>query len=232
MYLVLGRKYQAGTVTCTFQMEVGMQHQATLDCCKYTTICNKQRDAMEQLSANKVTFTVDGNRIENVAEFKYLGRILESNDRDVNAVTSNLRKARQKWGMIGRLLSKKDSNPRTMAIFYKTIVQSVLLYGSESWVLNQTMLNSLRSFHHRCARFITGRHIRVDVNGYWTYPSSRITLNNAGLLPIEDYIQKRKSTITNYARGRAIYAKCEASLPLASNPRQLVWWDNNIANDT
>ena len=118
-----------------------------------------------------------------------------------------------------------------MASFYKAIVQSVLLYGSESWVITQKMLHSLQSFHQRCARFITGRHIWMDVNGHWTYPSSGVTLNHAGLLPIEDYIKSRKASIMKYAEARPIYNTCKASTPIASNPRQLVWWGNHLVAD-
>ena len=36
----------------------------------------------------------------------------------------------------------------TMANFYKVIVQTVLLYGSESWVLTQKMWKAIERFHN------------------------------------------------------------------------------------
>jgi hypothetical protein len=43
-------------------------------------------------------------------------------------------------------------------IFYKPIIQSVLIYGSE--MISKQLLRMLKGFHCRCARkFITGKHI-------------------------------------------------------------------------
>ena len=39
---------------------------------------------------------------------------------------------------------------------YKVVVQMVLLYGSDSWVVTEAMLNVLEGFHHRVAQKIAG----------------------------------------------------------------------------
>ena len=39
---------------------------------------------------------------------------------------------------------------------YKTVVQLVLLYGSNSWVVTGEMLKVLEEFHHQVAQWITG----------------------------------------------------------------------------
>ena len=76
--------------------------------------------------------------------FKYLGRILNDNDNDLSAVEAQLTKARMTWGRIGKVINKRSgSNIKIMSIFYKVIVQSVLLYGSESWVLNEKARNKI-----------------------------------------------------------------------------------------
>jgi hypothetical protein len=65
--------------------------------------------------------------------------------------------------------------------FYKAIVQSVLLYGSETWVISAANMRKLASFHpHGCARFISNRHIQPDDEGTWTYPSNESVLEDAG----------------------------------------------------
>ena len=65
------------------------------------------------------------------------------------------------WGRIVKVLKeKKRSNPKIILILYKVIVISTLvLYGSESWVVRENEWRKLRSFHNRCVRFITGSHI-------------------------------------------------------------------------
>jgi hypothetical protein len=72
---------------------------------------------MSRCTARKsFVFTgVEGDPIETVKLFKYLGRILEDGDKDQPAVTSNIQKARQKWQMICRILSKEGANPKSMA---------------------------------------------------------------------------------------------------------------------
>jgi hypothetical protein len=142
-----------------------------------------------------------------------------------------LRRARQRQGMIARILSQEGANAKVMATFYKAVVQSVLLYFSESWVLSEKIVSSLRSFHRRCSRFITGRHIKKNADGSWSYPGSKESLELAGLWTIEEYIGRRKSTVMEYAKERPIYRRCLASKALASRPNQLVWWTNGTSTD-
>jgi len=210
-----------------FQRDVGRRHQASRGC--QEAQANRQRflDSKVQETAREVVFMVNGVPIKTVREFKYLGRMLEDNDDDLPAVERNLKRARQKWGRISRILSKKSARPKAMATFYKAIVQSVLLYGSESWVLSKCMWRKLRSFHRRCARYITGRHIRENADGTWTCPGSASTLEEAGLWTIEEYIERRKATVMVYAGERSIYRRCKSSTPLASSVNQLVWWDTS-----
>ena len=99
------------------------------------------------------------------------------------------------------------------------IIQSILLYGSESWVINNIMIERLNAFHRRCARFITGRHIRMLDDLTWVYPSTTKTLELADLLPIKDYVEKRKLTVAGYVEGTDIYAACKE---VTTN--RLVWW--------
>ena len=208
-----------------FQREVGIKHQQSADCISWTAIRNKRADDKVNKKAMKDTvFNVQGMPIENVTEFRYLGRVVNNRDDDRPTVIENLRKARIKWGRISRILSKDGANHKAMASFYKAIVQSVLLYGSESWVLTLAIEKQLQSFHRRCARYITGQQIRQNEDGTWTYPSSESVLEMAGLRTIQEYIKSRRNTVMKYARSRLIYQQCEESKTLASNPNQAVWW--------
>ena len=111
-----------------------------------------------------------------------------------------------------------------MGIFYKVIVQSVLLYGSESWVITKSKMVQLRSFHRRCARYITRTHIRQEEDGTWIHPSSDGVLEGAGLCTIEEYIQKRRDTVEAFAQFRPLYEACKNSTPLRSR-NHAVWWN-------
>ena len=158
--------------------------------------------------------------MKKVSKFKYLGRIITNDDNDLPAVEYNLCKARATWGRIGKIIKRKtNSNPKVLAVFYKVIIQSILLYGSESWVISNIMIQRLNAFHRRCARFITGRHIRMLDDETWIYPSTTKTLELADLLSIEDYIETRKLTVGGYVEGTDIFKECKE---MTTN--RLVWW--------
>jgi hypothetical protein len=219
-----------------FQRNVDLKHQRSEDCKRATKSRKARSDEKRHQLEREITFTVLGTPIERVKEFKYLGRILDEGDDDWLALQSNLKKAREKWSRIGRILSSEKADPRTMATFYKAIIQAVLLFGAESWVLSNRMMKPLRSFHRRCARHITGRNIRLNAEtNEWTYPDSETTLREAGFWPIEEYINRRKDTILGYARERPIYDKCIQSTPVALSSRKKVWWEldsiNYLADD-
>ena len=107
-----------------------------------------------------------------------------------------------------------------MGYFYKAVVQSVLLYGSESWVLTERMKGMLDTFHHKCARFIAQEYIHQDEHGEWHYPPSAAVLEKCGLQPLSEYIARRRETVTNYVVSRPIYATCMSSKPTASKVNQ------------
>ena len=74
---------------------------------------------------------MNGRRIERVRSFTYLGRVLSQNDDDTNAITTQLERARKKWGSIVRILKNERAEPEIMARFYITVVMAVLLYRAE-----------------------------------------------------------------------------------------------------
>ena len=60
------------------------------------------------------------------------------------------------------------------------------------------------------------------------YPSSsNRKREEAHLLPIEDYIKKRRETITPYARGTEIYKECIEKSKYIKFNNALNWWPNN-----
>jgi hypothetical protein len=117
-----------------------------------------------------------------------------------------------------------------LATFCQTTIQSILLYGAETWTINKHMVNILNTFHKKCARFIIGKHIKMLEDGTWNYPDSKEILDAAGLLTIEEYIQKRNNTVTAYMKSTNIFKKCINSSPSLRNNMQIVWW-NSMENE-
>ena len=70
-----------------------------------------------------------------VPSFSYLGRTVLSSDDDWSEVEQNLRRARGKWGQLAKILGREGSDRRTVGRFYVAVVQAVLLFVSETWVM-------------------------------------------------------------------------------------------------
>jgi hypothetical protein len=51
-----------------------------------------------------------------------------------------------------------NTPPKVSAMFYKAVVQSILLYGSETWNLTTTALAWLEGFHIRAAYRMAEKH--------------------------------------------------------------------------
>jgi hypothetical protein len=92
-------------------------------------------------------FTIHDQVLERVNVYKYLERLLSQDDDDVQAVRAQIRKARTTWARVRNVLWAQNGAPMTSALFYKAVVQSVLFYSSETWVLSKTVLARLEGFH-------------------------------------------------------------------------------------
>jgi hypothetical protein len=57
-----------------------------------------------------VVFNVGGEEIKRVSEFKYMGRIVSEDDDDTLAIEANLKKAKAKWAMFKRLLTREHAS--------------------------------------------------------------------------------------------------------------------------
>jgi hypothetical protein len=97
------------------------------------------------------------------------------------------------------VLRGENAAPRVAAKFYKAVVQSVLLYGSEPWNLTETMLARLEGFHIRAAYRMARKHKpHKGLFGNWIYPSTKDLLEECGLHSMKEYINTRRATIAMY----------------------------------
>ena len=84
----------------------------------------------------------------------------------------NLAKARKRFARISTLIAREGADSAIGGRIYVAAVLAVLLYGSETWVWTSSMLNSIRSFHHRaCQRLADKRPKRLQNGTYWYCPT-------------------------------------------------------------
>jgi hypothetical protein len=125
------------------------------------------------------------------------------------------------------MLEKEEVPPRVAFFFYQVVVASVLLFGSETWVLPPSAYKALEGFHVEAARHLTGMVPREE-KGEWVYPHSADVLAAAHLQPIEHYIQKRRHTIAQTIGGRKILEECRGAERRRGTQPRLYWWDQNF----
>ena len=59
-------------------------------------------------------------------------------------------------GRLENILGREGEDKRTAGRFYEAVVQAVLLFGSETWVLTPQLEKSLEGFHRRAAQRMAG----------------------------------------------------------------------------
>ena len=109
------------------------------------------------------------------------------------------------WGRVDQVLCAENATPRVAAKFYKAVVQSVLLYRSETWNLTRAVLAQLEGFHV-CAAYKMARKYkpRKGLFGKWNNPSTKDLLEECGLHLVEEYIQTHWTMIAMYVVNRPL----------------------------
>ena len=87
-----------------------------------------------------------------VTSFKYLDRVLLVADDEWLTVVQNVVKLQTVWWIMSKILIRKVERPRISIFFFKSIIQSVLLFDAESWVVTHHMIWYLRGFQDHMAR--------------------------------------------------------------------------------
>ena len=103
--------------------------------------------------------------IDGLDTLKYLGRMLDRSDDNWPAVRRNFGKAPQVWIRIRKLLRRERENPRVSEMFYRILVQAVLPFGAETWVLLAAMSHNIEEVHVDFLRQMTGKKEKQQRNG-------------------------------------------------------------------
>jgi hypothetical protein len=79
-----------------------------------TRVQEREKVASLAQLARNVKFFVNGEPLETVTEFKFLGQILSADDSDDGAVNMNITKATKTWFRMHRVLSHDTVDHRVM----------------------------------------------------------------------------------------------------------------------
>jgi len=116
---------------------------------------------------------VDGNPVDLVECFTYLGSIQKSDGYCRSDITCRIGLASSAMSSLSNIWSTKHLSIQTKVRVYQAMVLSVLLYASEMWTSLASDMRTIESFHMKCQRRILGIrwHDLVrnsEVSLYWS----------------------------------------------------------------
>ena len=104
------------------------------------------------------------------------------------------------------------------------VVQKVMLYGSETWVMTPCIGRVLGGFHHRVDRRLRGRQPRIGQGGGWVYLPLEEEMSEAGLNEVETYVYRRQNTFARFIETSPIMELCLAAARRTGSRVANRWW--------
>ena len=129
-------------------------------------------------------------------------------DDDWPEVVRNLSQARAVWKRMTRILSREGTELQVSVFFFKAVVQVVLLFGSETWVVTPPYGQSTGGFQDQVAQQLTGRLTQQKTERKWEYTLAATAREEAGFQMMEQYIRRLQSTVAQYIATRSLLDLC------------------------
>ena len=130
---------------------------------------------------------VDGNKLNSVLEFTYLGSTISSNGCIDDEIQRRMAKANASFGRLRkRLWNNHHVSMRVKCKIYRAIVLSTLLCGAEAWTVYIRLVKKLHAF--------TMRYMRSIMRITWMDKvTNKEILERTGLPYMEDLLITKKS---------------------------------------
>ena len=126
-------------------------------------------------------------------------------------VVHNLQRSQHKWAILNRVLGREGADARTLGRIYLAVVQAVLMYGSDTWVMKLRIGRVLGRFQHRVACKITGQKHWRGRDGRWVYPPLAEDMDEVGLQEVDTYFSRSQNIASQFIVTRPIMYLCLAA---------------------
>ena len=93
--------------------------------------------------------------------------VLSADNNNWPEVVRNLKKACRNWARLTQVFIREGEYAWTLVQIYLAVVQSVLLYGSDTWVATPPIGRVLGRFHHKVTHSMTGGGNRIGRDRIW-----------------------------------------------------------------
>ena len=154
-------------------------------------------------------FQAYGRPIETVTSFKCLVQVMTASDDNFPVVVGNLQKEQKSWSRLTKILVRKGARPRLSGIFLKAVVQAIILFRLEMWVMITHMGRSLGGLQHRLAIRINGDKLKRQVGGSWEYLLLDMAMRELVFEDMGEYVLNRQNTFAQYIATRTIKNLCK-----------------------
>ncbi|VDO50759.1 unnamed protein product [Schistosoma margrebowiei] len=128
--------------------------------------------------------TIDGEDLEDVKNFTYLGSIIDEHGSDAD-VKARIGKARAAYLQLRNVWNSKQLSTNTKARIFNTNVRTVLLYGEETWKTTKAIIQKIQVFINSCLRKI------LQIRWPDTI-SNNVLWERTNQIPVEEEIRKKR----------------------------------------
>ena len=100
-------------------------------------------------------------------------------------------------------------DPLVSAMFYQAVLQAVLIFGAETWVLLVEMSRNLEGVHVGFLRQVTGQKSKWQREGTWRSAAESRVSKEAGTQTLGTNIDKRQTTVEEWVALGPVFEVCD-----------------------
>ena len=136
------------------------------------------------------SITMNGQQLEEVESFKYLGATLSKDGTSNSEVRIRIGSAMSAMSRLDRIWKSNNVSFTTKFRLYRSLVLSVFLYGCEAWTLYAETEKRIQAFEFKCLRKL----LRISYMEHKTneYVRSRVTFLAGPHEPLLATVKRRK----------------------------------------
>ena len=156
---------------------------------------------------------VDGNKLNSVLEFTYLGSTISSDGCIDDEIQRRMAKASASFGRLRqRLWNNHHVSMRVKGKIYRAIVLSTLLYGAEAWTVYRRQVKMLHAFMMR--------HLRSIMRITWMDKvTNKEILERTGLPSMEDPLIRKNLRSPDRLPKQVLYSQLSSDQRKRGRPR-------------
>ena len=121
-------------------------------------ISAEKSKVMRMGSDKELDVSMDGEKLGNVTQFKYLGATITEDAKSVQEIKIRIAIATSSLAKLKPIWRDKNISMKTRMSLLRALVTSVFLYGCETWTLNAEMEKRINSFEMNCMRRLLQVH--------------------------------------------------------------------------